>query len=147
MGILTHVSSSYDDDLEMQRVFAVTKFAPSNRSSLNRVAGRVVVMTGAGHRSLVSAAYDELGIDMVWRDGPFTVLDPEEKYPDAQKMNFKVVNIEDSSSFGEIAHIPDEAFPRGKLADFFVEGLDVFNPQEKVLMVWEIPKEVGGRDL
>jgi len=144
MGILTHISSEYDDSKEVQRIFAVTRFAPSNRSSLNRVASRAAVMTGVGQRTLVAAAYDELDIDMVWRDGPFSTKTPEEKWPDAQVITFHKKDIEVSSSIGDILNIAEEYLPRGKLSDSMYDDIDAFRRDEKILMVWEIPYDVGG---
>lgn len=146
MGILTHMSSQFDPDEQVQRIFAITKFAPSNRASLNRVAGRAAVMTGAGQRTLVAAAYDELGIDMVWREGPVSITKLEEKWPDAQDIEFHIEEIDSSSNIGDAFNIPEEAVPRGKIADFLIHGLDVFRPDEHTLMMWEIPYEVGGRE-
>lgn len=145
MGILTHISSQFDPDERVQRIFAVTKFAPSQRSSLNRVASRASVVTGTGQRTLVAAAYDELGIDIVWREGPVSIVSPEEKWPDAQQINFHIEEIDEPSEAGDVFNIPDRAIPRGKIGDFLKEGLDVFRPDEKTLMMWEIPYEVGGR--
>lgn len=146
MGILTHISSQYDPDEQVQRIFAVTRFAPSNRASLNRVASRAAVMTGVGQRTLVAAAYDELGIDMVFREGPVSIVKPEEKYPDAQDIDFHIQDITSASDMGDAFNLPDDAIPRGKIGDFFISGIDSFRPDEKTLMMWEIPQSVGGRE-
>lgn len=144
MGILTHISDSFDDDRQIQTIFAVTKFEINTRAALNRVAGRAAVMTGVGQRTLVAAAYDELGIDMVWREGPFSVLSPEEKWPDAQDIEFYMVPVERHSEFFDITNIPPEAIPTGTLGDQLHEGIETLRPEE-VINVWEIPYDIGGR--
>ena len=102
MGIVTDISYQYDDEEQVLRIYAVTRFALSSRASLNRVAGRAVVGHGLGQRTLTIAAYDELGIDMVWREGPFTTVEPEEKFEDAKEITFEYKEIEHASKFGEI---------------------------------------------
>ena len=144
MGILTAIDSTWDTDNNVQRIFAVTKFGISNRSSLNRVAGRAAALTGAGQRTLVAAAYNEEGIDLVWREGPFSIAKPEEKWPEAQDIEYRSEEIESASEFGDILDIPDKFIPGGKFADFFIEGIDVFRP-EQVIHIWEIPYSAGGR--
>lgn len=146
MGIITHISDQYDQQQDVQRIFVVTRFAPSNRGTLNRVASRASVMTGAGQRTLVVSAFDELGIDMVWREGPFARVDPTEKWPDAKKIDFHIQEIDSPSTVGDVFQLPGQKLPRGRIRDFISAGLDVFGPGERVLMMWEIPYEVGGRD-
>lgn len=138
MGILTYIGSTVDEDKGVQRVFAVTKFSINSRSSLNRVAGRAATMTGVGQRTLVAAAYDELGIKMAWREGPFSVISPEEKWPKAKEIEFYSVPAERASEFFDITNIPTDAIPRGKLGDQLLEGIDTLRP-ESVMYVWEIP--------
>lgn len=144
MGILTSIASTYDEEDQVQRIFAVTRFSINNRSSLNRVAGRAAVETGAGQRTLVAAAYDEVGLDMVWREGPFSVISPEEKWPDAQDIEFHSVEMVRSSSFFDITDIPERAVPRGSLTDRLIEGIPVFD-EENVIYIWEVPFDIGGR--
>lgn len=146
MGILTYMSSTVDEDEGVQRIFAITQFAISNRASLNRIAGRATVETGVGQRTLVAAAYDDVGIDLVWREGPFRVMSPEEKWPDAQDITFYSVPVERSSEFFDITDMPKDAIPTGKIADQLLEGIDTLRP-EQVMYVWEIPFEVGGRKI
>lgn len=148
MGVITHIASEFDEDEQVQRVFAVTKFGVSTRSALNRVASRASTTTGAGQRTLVASAYDELGLDLVWRDGPLGVVPPEEKWPEAQEIEFHEVSIDRASDFGDITNIPTtgDTIPRGKISDLLLEGIDSFRP-EQVMYVWEIPYGVGGRDI
>lgn len=131
MGILTNISEEYDDRAEVQRIFAVTKFSINTRSSLNRVAGRAAAGSGVGQRTLVSAAYGELGIDLVFKRGLFDVVDPEEEYEDAKKINFKSVEMESASKFGDIltARLQDRV------------EFENYRP-DSVLNIWEIPYEV-----
>lgn len=147
MGILTHMVSDVDEDAQVQRIFAITNTRVSSRSSLNALAGRAAVSTGAGQRTLVAAAYDELDIDMVWRDGMFSTSAPEEKWPDAQEIRYERVDIERASELFDILEVPKtrENVPGAKLMDLVLEGLDVIQPRERELHVWEIPFDVGGR--
>jgi hypothetical protein len=134
MGILTNISYEYDDDKQELRIYAVTRFAPSQRSSINRVAGRAVVgHPDLGQRTLVAAANEELGLDLVWSEGPFGSKPIEEKYPDSQKIEFSSNEIEHTSDFGEVltARLQDRV-------DFgeFRKG--------SVLNIWTVPYEVMG---
>lgn len=147
MGILTTIADTYDEEERVQRIFAVTRLDFNNRSAINRVTSRAAVMTGAGQRTLTVAAFDENDIDVVWRDGPVSVTSPEEKFPDAKKINYMKEEIDSASEFGDITNIPDKFIPRGTIGDALVEGIDAFRPDEQFLHVWEIPYEVGGRDL
>ena len=144
MGILTHITSDYDDEEQVQRIFATTRFELNSRSALNRVASRAAILTGVGQRTLVASAYDKLGIDLVWRDGPFSTLDPEEKYPKAQKIKFKSQTIEKASNAGDLFGIPQEELPSGKLWDIVAYGTPD-ETRESIIYMWEIPYEVGGQ--
>lgn len=134
MGVLTNIDDDYDDDAQIHRVFVTTRFAISTRSTLNRIAGRAAVMTGVGQRTLVASAYDELGIDLVWNKGLGFTVPPEEKFEKAQDIEFRRLNIEESSQFGDILtnHLQD-AVEFGEFDD------------EETLYVWEIPYDVERR--
>lgn len=142
MGILTDISVQYDDDQEVQRIYAVTKFGINNRTQLNRVAGRAAVGEGVGQRSLVSAAYAEEGIDLVWREGPFTTLKPEEKYPQAKEINYKSYEIDQLSELGDIAGMVKRDYLPGWLLDKIEFG--EFR-EGNTLHIWEIPYHIIGR--
>jgi len=131
MGILTDVSYQYDDDEQVLRIYAVTRFAISNRASLNRVANRAVVGHGLGQRTLAVAAFDELGIDMVWREGPFTTVEPEEKFEDAGEITFQYKEIEHASKFGEI--LTERLQERLKFDEF---------RRGTYMNIWTVPYEV-----
>lgn len=134
MGIITDVQSNYDEGRGVQRVFVRTKFGINNRSALNRVASRATVVTGVGQRSLVAAAYDEEGISLVWNDGPFGRLAPEDKFEDAKEIDYKSIPMERASELGDIfPGYLQEAIEFGE----FMEG--------EILHVWTIPFDVGGR--
>lgn len=135
MGILTDIETEVDEDEGVRRVFATTKWGIHRRSQLNRVAGRAAVGTGTGQRSLVAAAYDEEDIDMVWKEGPFNVIAPEEKFEDAKKINYysrEVDTIDNSSDFFEMLT------PR--LQDMVKFG-EIRSP-DAVMHVWEIPLDL-----
>lgn len=134
MGIITHISTDYDEDAQEQKIYVRTKFGISTRSALNRVAGRAAVTTGVGQRTLVAAAYDEEGIDLVFREGPFKVLDPEEKFEDAQHIEYQSTSMDSASSLGDV--LP----PRLQDAVEFGE----FREGEQ-LHIWTVPFEVGGK--
>lgn len=135
MGILTTIDHNYDDDEQVLRIYAVTSFAPSTRSSLNRMANRAVVgHTGLGQRTLVAAAYDELGIDLVWSEGPFGSKRPEEKFPDAQNIEFESKDVDHAGEFGEI--LTARLRERVEFGEFR-EG--------EVMNIWTIPYDVMGR--
>lgn len=144
MGVLTYISSEYDDEKDEQIIYAVTKFGINSRSTLNRIAGRAAVETGVGQRTLVAAAYDKEGIDLVWNKGLGVVISPEEKFPDAQQIEYYSVPVRRSSEFLDITNIREDFVPRGKVGDLLLEGIDTFRPEE-VLHVWKIPVEVGGK--
>lgn len=144
MGVITHIASEVDRQEQIQYIYATTRFEISSRATLNRLANRASIETGAGQRTLVAAAYDTVGLDMVWREGPFSTMTPEEKWPDAQDITFEKIPIEKSSEFFDITDIPEDAVPRGRLGDLLLEGINNFRP-ETVLYVWGIPYEVGGR--
>ena len=131
MGIITTIDYEYDDDEQVLRIFAVTRFRLSTRSMLNRVASRAVVGHSVGQRSLAVSAFDEAGIDVVWREGPFRVIDPEEKFEKAQDIEFEMKEIEHASEFGDILTARLEE--RAKF-DEFRNG--------SYLSVWTVPYEV-----
>lgn len=134
MGVLTNITEDFDDDAQVHRIFVTTRFAINTRSALNRVAGRAAVTTGVGQRTLVAAAYDELGIDLVWNMGLGVTVPPEEKYEKAKDITFRQLNLEESSQFMDILtnHL-QEAVEYGEFDD------------EEVLYVWEIPYSVEPR--
>lgn len=141
MGIISYIAHEIDEQDQVERVFVVTKFGITNRGALNRVAARAAAGTAAGQRTLVAAAYDEEGIDMVWREGPVSFVTPEEKWPDAQDIKYHSVEMKRSSNFLDITNIPERGIPRGNLADRLIEGIPIFD-EESVMHVWEIPYEV-----
>lgn len=135
MGILTDVSVDVDEDEGVRRVYAVTKWGINMRPQLNRVAGRVTLEAGVGQRTLVSAAYDTEGIDMVWKEGPFKVIAPEDKYPDAKKINYmskEIDSIDMSSDLFEMLT------PRLQDRVNFGE----FRSPDATLHIWEIPLDL-----
>lgn len=134
MGVLTNIDEDYDDNAQLHRIFITTRFAISSRATLNRIAGRAALGTGVGQRTLVASAYDELGIDLVWNAGLGVAIPPEEKYEKAQDIEFRRLDIKESSQFGDILtnHLQD-AVEFGEFDD------------EEVLYVWEIPYDVEGR--
>lgn len=144
MGVLTYMESDFDEQRQVQRIFAITKFSINNRSSLNRVAGRAAVSTGVGQRTLVAAAYDEVGIDLVYNKGLGVRIPPEEKYEKAQDIEFYSIPAGRSSEFFDITNIPEDKIPSGKLWDRLKLDIGSFR-EDEVLYVWEIPYEVGGR--
>jgi len=147
MGILTDIATEYDEQNEQLIIFAATRFDINTKSALNRLAGRASVGTGVGQRTLVASAYDKLGIDMVWREGPFSTMSPEEKYPKAKKIEYYSVPIDKASNFGDITNIPDSSIPRGKFADALSDAAELISPgdvfnDEAVLHIWKIPYSV-----
>lgn len=144
MGILTYMESTFDDSQQVQRIYAITKFSINNRAALNRIAGRAAISTGVGQRTLVAAAYDELGIDLVYNEGLGVRVPPEEKYEKAKDIEFYSVPAERSSEFFDITNIPKDSIPGGKLWDRLKLDIGSFREGE-VLYVWEIPYDVGGR--
>lgn len=143
MGILTDISREVDEQNQLINIYAVTKFGISSRSALNRVASRAAIGEGVGQRTLVAAAYNEEGIDMVWRDGPASIIDPEEKWPEAKDIEYTSVKIDAASETGDITNIPKEATPRGKLTNLLFEDINEFR-EGQVLHVWKIPYEIAG---
>lgn len=134
MGIITSIYEELDREEQAARVYIITSGNVSTRAALNRVAGRAAVYKGMGQRDLVAAAYDKLGIDLVWNDGPFSTLLPEEKFPDAKKINYQFWEVE---SMGQ----PLGFFPpslKDKLQ------FDVLRGNE-YLHMWEVPFEVMNR--
>lgn len=131
MGILTRIDDEWDEEAQVHRIFAATKFGISSRGSLNRVASRAAVMTGVGQRTLVAAAYDVEGIDLVWSKGLGVVVDPEEKYEKAKEINYRSIPIEQASEIGDILPI------------WFRDALEFGEFGEgEVLHIWEIPFEI-----
>lgn len=136
MSILTKVTTDIDEQDGVMRVYAFTKFNIADRSSLNRVAGRVAIETNVGQRTLVSAAYDELGIDLVWSEGFLGSIAPEDKYEDAKKINFMTEEVENMDNGSDIY----DAFT-ARLQEEFDYGELIFN-RNYVVNIWEIPLDL-----
>lgn len=143
MGILTHVDLDYNDDEQVITVIAVTKWGISSRAQLNRVAARAATGTGVGQRTLVAAAYEEEGIDLVWNKGLGFTVPLEEKFPDAQKISYYSIPIDRASEFGDITGIEKTRVPGNKLKDLIFEGINYFRDPDSQMHVWEIPYEVS----
>lgn len=127
MGILTKIHTEFDDDEQTIRVICITRFGITTRGSLNRVAGRASNAVGVGQRSLVAAAYDEHGIDLVWNDG-LRRMAPEEKFDAAQDIEYTTFSIDKASRFEDL--LP----PR--IQDY----VDFGNiTGEEHVHIWEIP--------
>jgi len=132
MGILTHISREIDEENNIQRVYAITKFGINQRSQLNRVANRATFNSGVGQRSLVAAAYDHEGIEMVWRQSPFNAIQPEEKFEDAKQIDYtsqRIDTIDNTSDLFEMLT------PRLQDRVNFGE----FRSPDATLHIWEVP--------
>lgn len=131
MGILTTITTDVDEDDGVKRVYAITKFGINNRTQLNRVASRAAVGEGVGQRSLVAAAYDEEGIDLVWTEGPFGSVAPEDKFEDAKKIEYRSSPMESASELGDI--LPPK-----------IKDMVTFENYREgnTLHVWEIPLDL-----
>lgn len=135
MGVLTDISRDTDEEKGIVKIYAVTKFGINTKSQLNRVAGRAAVGHGIGQRSLVASAYDELGIDMVYKEGPFNIISPEEKYEEAKQIEYtqqEIETIDNSSDFFEMLT------PRLQDRVRFGE----FRSPDAVLHVWKVPLDL-----
>lgn len=144
MGIITHIADDWDEEDRVHTIFAVTSIGINNRSALNRVATRAAVTSNVGQRILVAAAYDEEGINVVWNRGLGVTVPLEEKWPEAQDIEYHTVTFEDAPNFGAIAELPARRFTGQKLRDFFLEDIPTFRDTDH-LHVWEIPYEIEGR--
>lgn len=135
MGIITTVSEDIDEDEGVRRVFVVTSGNINTRSALNRVSSRASLGTGVGQRVLVAAAYKELGIDLVWSEGPFSSLAPEEKYEDAKRIDYKTMELEQIGIGSQITEM---------MPTYLKERVefDEFHPRSTHLHMWEIPLDL-----
>jgi hypothetical protein len=144
MGVLTNISVHNDEENEQIVITAITRFQIAKRPTLNRVANRASVGEGVGQRTLVAAAYDELGIDLVWSEGPFGSKKPEEKYPDAKKIEFYQMPIDRASDFGDITGVDPERLGMTKIIDLINEWVKPPSP-DAYINVWKIPYELTNR--
>lgn len=134
MGVITTVVKDWDN--EMIEVVVITRFAVARRPTLNRVANRASVGVGVGQRTLVAAAYDELGIDLVWNKGLGFTEKPEEKFPKAKEIEYEQTmakdlpnNVEDLFRFA----VPTQV---REMVDFGLREKD----EEKQIHIFRIPK-------
>ena len=132
MGILTHVSREVDEESNVRRVYVVTKSGISQRSQLNRVAGRCTFQSGVGQRSLVAAAYDSEDIEMAWKRGPLDVIAPEEKYERAKQIEYMSQRIDTIDNTSDLFQM---LTPRLQGRVKFGE----FQSPDATLHVWEVP--------
>lgn len=135
MGVLTYINHDVDEDGEVLRIFAKTKFGINNRAALNRVATRAAADSSVGQRDLVAAAYDEEGIELAWREGPFGLIEPEEKFENAKKISYRSVPMDTVSDFGDILDILPVRLKDAVDFGEFREG--------EQLHVWEVPFEIA----
>lgn len=132
MGVITTVDREVDEEARVTRLIAVTKWDINTVSALNRVAGRMAIGEGVGQRTLVASAYDELGLDLVWNKGLGITVPPEEKYPDAKKINYTRKTIDQIDNTSDIYNL---------LTAQLRERVDFgeFRSPEYVMHVWEVP--------
>lgn len=135
MGVLTDIRFEVDEDEQVLRVFARTKFGISTRANLNRVASRASTSLAVGQRDLVASAYDEEGIELAWREGPFGLVKPEEKFENAKEIEYRSVPMDTVSDFGDILEILPVRLKDTVEFEEFREG--------EVLHVWEIPTDLA----
>ena len=142
MGILAHISRSYDEQSGKEVIFVVTNGDLNSRANLNRAAARAAVGTSYGQRELAAAAMrDRDDFNMVWREGPFSVVDLDQKFPGAKDIEYETFEPEDTYNLLSITNIPEDVF-RGagsQIADAVLEGIEVFRPGQRV-HIWKVPR-------
>lgn len=131
MGIIARISSDVDENAGVTRVFIITELDISTRASLNRVAARASAHASVSQRALVAAAYEELGIDLVWAEGPVK-MSPEERFPAAKEIEYKNVPVEKPGPLEDIVpkRLRDDLRFRKWMGG-------------EVLHMWEIPFDLG----
>jgi len=140
MGIINHIASSYDEQSEKEIVFVITNLDLSSRANLNRAASRAAVGTSYGQRELAAAAMEERDdFDMVFREGPFSVVDITDKFPKSKDIEYNTFTPEETYNLLSITNIPKDAIPRGRISDIVIEGIESLRPNQRV-HIWKIPR-------